>query len=545
MKAIKSILLGSAAGFVSVAAAQAADLPTRKAAPIEYVRVCDAYGSGFFYIPGTETCLRVGGAVVGEWRAYSTSYRNSRNIEANAVSFAPKTIAGFGSSLGYLPSIGNYASARSGDNQGFAGTGRIELDARTATGFGTLRTFIRLESYFGSDTSTATGSLNSYSNPLNGATFRSVARETTILNKAFIQFAGLTAGRVQSFFDFYTDNINWEALRGSNATVGALAYTYTFGGGFSGSIAIEDNISRRGLIGSTIGGAGGFTYLANLTGIAGADAAWGGTSYAGLPAGAQVPEIVANLRVDQPWGAVQVSAAAHQLRTTLYNNAAGSGTTGSPYGIPASTADDYGFAVQLGGQLNLDKAAPEIFSAGDKLWVQAVYERGAVGYIMGNNLSFNGGSVNGNTYYGFGNGGVKADNGWNFNAYDCVWTGYGHCDKNEGWAVLAALKHYWLPTLSSGVFGSYMGLRYSQAALAGFGGGVGAINTDEYRVGTNLIWTPVKNFDIGGEITYLRDNHLNRPVGLAPDAAMWAVGLPSWKGANSTVEGRLRVQRSF
>ncbi len=27
------------------------------AAPMEYVRVCDAFGAGFLYIPGTETCL--------------------------------------------------------------------------------------------------------------------------------------------------------------------------------------------------------------------------------------------------------------------------------------------------------------------------------------------------------------------------------------------------------------------------------------------------------------------------------------------------------
>ena len=25
--------------------------------PVEYVRVCDAFGTGFFYIPGTETCV--------------------------------------------------------------------------------------------------------------------------------------------------------------------------------------------------------------------------------------------------------------------------------------------------------------------------------------------------------------------------------------------------------------------------------------------------------------------------------------------------------
>jgi hypothetical protein len=50
MKVVKSLLLGSAAGLLTVAGAQAADLPTRKAAPVEYVRICDAYGAGFFYI---------------------------------------------------------------------------------------------------------------------------------------------------------------------------------------------------------------------------------------------------------------------------------------------------------------------------------------------------------------------------------------------------------------------------------------------------------------------------------------------------------------
>lgn len=534
MKAIKSILLGSAAGFVSVAAAQAADLPTRKAAPIEYVRVCDAYGSGFFYIPGTDTCLRVGGAVVAEWRAYSTSYRVSRSIPGSP---------NVGTGIGFVPGVGHYANARSGDNSAFAATGRIELDARTGTGFGTLRTFLRVESTYGSGTSAATGALSGGelfggANFSNTTVFRDPSRETTILNKAFIQFAGLTAGRVQSFFDFYTDNATWEVLRGSNATVGALAYTYTFGNGFSGSLSLETNAARRGYIGSTIGN---FNYVGAQTGIF--SPAWG-TRYFGIPDGAQIPEIVANLRYDAPWGAVQVSGAAHQLRTSLYTNGAVQANP-TAYAHSADQQDDYGFAVQLGTQFLLDKVAPDVFAHGDKLWLQATYEQGAVGYVMGNNLSFNGGPVNANAFYGYGNGGTKASNGWSFNAFDCVWTAAGRCDKSEGWAVLAALKHYWTPTLSSSFAGSYLGLRYSNAARAAFGGGVGAVNTDEYRVGTNLIWTPVKNFDIGGEVFYLRDNHLNRPAGLAPDVALWAAGLPSWKGSNSTVEGRLRVQRSF
>src|ERR1700704_374417 len=58
MRMMKS-LLGSAAGIFVVAGAQAADLPV-KAKPVEYVKICNLYGEGFFYIPGTETCLRLG-----------------------------------------------------------------------------------------------------------------------------------------------------------------------------------------------------------------------------------------------------------------------------------------------------------------------------------------------------------------------------------------------------------------------------------------------------------------------------------------------------
>src|SRR5258707_2316545 len=62
MRMIKSLLLGSAAGLVAVAGAQAADLPV-KAKPVEYVKVCRLYGAGFWYVPGTDTCLKVGSYV--------------------------------------------------------------------------------------------------------------------------------------------------------------------------------------------------------------------------------------------------------------------------------------------------------------------------------------------------------------------------------------------------------------------------------------------------------------------------------------------------
>lgn len=537
-------------------AADAEELPKRRAAPAEYVRVCDQYGAAFFYIPGTNTCLRLGGAAVGEWRSWSTSYRMSRSIIATDNPVAFGTGAG-GNPLGlpgHVPNLG-YSNARSGDNTGFVGIGRAELDARAPTDYGTMRAFVRLESYFGSDSSAATGSLSGGqyfggANFANGTTFRTTARETTILNKAFLQFGGLTVGRVQSFFDFYTDNINWEALRGSNATVGALAYTYSFRDGVSLSFSLEDNVSRRGFIGSTIGSYNLIAAVYGLTGAAAdfAAAAWG-TRFSGVPDGVKIPDIVGAFRIDQPWGGAQISAAAHQLRSSLYTRNATVATpvTGVPLGtaIPAVSQEDYGYAAQLGLQFNLDKFAPEFFPEGDKLWIQGTYARGAVGYLMGNNLSFNGGPVNGNAFYGYGNGGVKASNGWEFTSFDCIWTAGAHCDKSTGWAALAAFKHYWTPTLSSGLYGSVLELYYSPSAIADFGGGVGAVNTTEYRIGSNLVWTPIKNFDLGGELMYLRDNHHSRPVGLAPDIALWSVGLPSWKGANATVEGRLRLQRSF
>ncbi|MEZ5841311.1 MAG: porin [Hyphomicrobiales bacterium] len=59
---IKSLILGSAAVLATVTGATAADLPA--AEPVEYVRVCDTFGTGYFCIPGTETCLRIGGNVL-------------------------------------------------------------------------------------------------------------------------------------------------------------------------------------------------------------------------------------------------------------------------------------------------------------------------------------------------------------------------------------------------------------------------------------------------------------------------------------------------
>src|SRR6266436_2566633 len=62
MGPVKRVLLGSAAGVFAVAGAQAADLAV-KAKPVEYVKVCSLYGAGFWYVPGTDTCIKIGAFV--------------------------------------------------------------------------------------------------------------------------------------------------------------------------------------------------------------------------------------------------------------------------------------------------------------------------------------------------------------------------------------------------------------------------------------------------------------------------------------------------
>ena len=78
MKMVKSLLLGSAAGLVAVAGAQAADLPV-KAKPVEYVKICSIYGAGFFYIPGTDTCIKIGGWVRAEY-AFGETGNSARPV---------------------------------------------------------------------------------------------------------------------------------------------------------------------------------------------------------------------------------------------------------------------------------------------------------------------------------------------------------------------------------------------------------------------------------------------------------------------------------
>src|SRR6059058_4819512 len=118
MKMVKSLLLGSAAGLVAVAGAQAADYAAPvKAKAVEYVKVCSLYGEGFFYVPGTDTCLKLGG-----YLRVDTTFNGSIYDQP-----------AWSGDLGQQNRYRDYFAARS----------RLALtvDTRTATEYGVVRTF--------------------------------------------------------------------------------------------------------------------------------------------------------------------------------------------------------------------------------------------------------------------------------------------------------------------------------------------------------------------------------------------------------------------
>src|SRR5687768_13342750 len=153
MKMVKSLLLGSAAGLVAVAAAQAADLPV-KAKAVEYVKVCSLYGAGFYYMPGTDTCLKVGGYVRAQYET--------------------------GAWAGGATAVGAQGLLTRTDtpNVAYRARGDVTLDARTQTAYGTLRSYIR------------------------GGWQLTDGAQAFHFDRAFIQFAGFTFGNTQSFYDF-------------------------------------------------------------------------------------------------------------------------------------------------------------------------------------------------------------------------------------------------------------------------------------------------------------------------------------------------------
>ena len=209
------------------------------------------------------------------------------------------------------------------------------LDSRTATAYGLLRAYVRYEIDRNSGAFASPGQIST--NPK--------------INQAFVQFGGLTAGRVTSFFsDATLPAPNFGDLRfddPTNADVDLLAYTYSFGNGFSATLSLEDTLERRvsNPLSFPLFGAGATT-----------------PAFAPIPftyGGARMPDVVANLRYTGSWGGMQLSGALHQIRDVAAGVTSVNGAlvpvinpiTGLPNPTIADT--DYGFAIALSGQVSV------------------------------------------------------------------------------------------------------------------------------------------------------------------------------------------------
>jgi hypothetical protein len=455
MKLMKSLLLGSAAGLAAVAGAQAADLPVAKAAPVEYVRVCSTYGAGFFYIPGTETCLRVGGRVRADFL-----YGEPFDRGADAI--------------------------------GFRARGRLNIDTRTATAYGLLRAYIRYEITRSSGTPFQGVALTPGGDPiaLSGGIVT-----TPNITQAFVQFGGLTAGRVTSFFsnaDLPTGHFG--TLRFDDAPdVTVLAYTFSFGNGFSATLSLEDGLERR----NNVFGAFGDLPVDPI-----------------IYAGQRVPDVVANIKYAGTWGGAQLSGAVHQVRSDNLFVAPVTGFTDFP-------DTEYGFAVSGTAHVNLPFLAP-----GDAAWIAATYTRGATAYVSGGNAPLASSPFSElSPRFGFVDAFINPVN--------------GDIELTDAWSIAGGLRHYWTPQLRSNLFGSYLRVEFGGNAggvdpATGFATGLSDFN--EWRIGANVFWQPVSGLDLGVEVIYANLDPRNGRIAFPGGISV---------GNEAGWEGRLRVQRDF
>jgi hypothetical protein len=340
------------------------------------VKVCSLYGAGFYYVPGTDICMKVGSYI-----RFQQDFGQGASVTAGPFSGA----GGRGTRL---------------DTQDYAMRTRAvaTFDTRQQTAYGTLRTYLLMG--FQQDSTLAPAT-----NP------------NVYMTRGFIQLAGFTFGKAVSFFDFadtaavaYNAGFNYNSSTGDAGQMVA-GYTAQFGNGLSATIAAEQ--SRRA---STVDASFGNPYsntLGNTIGDNMGGITWSST--AGSTASVGLTDIVANLRIDQAWGSAQISGALHDARAGYYG---GLEINGHP-------EDKWGWAVSGGLRLNAPMIGP-----GDYFQAQAIYTQGAIRYASqtpsGSTLQkWNGNDVG----FGFwedgiyGNGNVELTTAWSlFASYEHFWT---------------------------------------------------------------------------------------------------------------------------
>ena len=476
MKMVKSLLLGSAAGLMAVAGAQAADLPV-KAAPVEYVKICSLYGAGFYYLPGTDICVKVGGYVRGQY------YVN----EGTSPSAGP-----------FFQGQGVDQNTRDrGNSNDFVMRARtiLTFDSRAQTDWGTVRTYMNI----------------GWTNNGNGYLGDSGAGSTLYVNRAFIQWAGFTFGRAQSFYDeivvpSYTYFALYTPDTGDSGT-NVAAYTTQWGNGISSTVAIEEP-RRMAIVNTDL-----LINNANATQQAGA--ANGGVPIV-VPASIALvgpnldndyrnvvlPDIVSNLRIDQAWGNWQVMSALHDASAAYWFrpcDAAGTTLTGAMNcGYPG---DKLGWAVGTGANINL----PWI-NKGDRFGFQVNWSKGATRYVL-NQPGPNGASFFGGSYslgMGFLADGVLRDN----NVPNPV-TGLpqgGSLELTDAWGFMAVYEHLWTPRLKTSWYGGDVQISYNANATT--------------YICDNVLNLPPAGGGIGG----LNPGAANAPRACDPDFGIWFVG---------------------
>jgi hypothetical protein len=506
MKMVKSLLLGSAAGLVAVAGAQAADLPV-KAKPVEYVRVCSLYGAGFWYVPGTDTCLKIGSYV-------------REQVEFNAGNGGVPI--GFGASDQAL--AGRFT--RTDTSQLSMRTrASISVDLRTQTEYGTLRSY--LEGGF-------QASANNGGAPGNDATY---------FDRGFIQFAGLTAGRIRSYFDINSMapysylNTRVSGDTGALGTWG-IAYTAQFGNGLSATLSFEDggSTSQGNNTGQNSSRGHGVVNvsLANQFGL-------GTESYDNE--GWKFPDVIGALRIDQAWGYAQIAAALHDASGGYYTGSAavdacGANANCQTLGHPA---DAYGWAVTGGFTLN-----NVLGLKGDQFGMQAVYTVGASGYATRATGPFQVYSAN-----------QSAGFGW---TTDGVYGTGTSVELTTAWGINGFYQHFWNPKWRSSIHGGYEEVDYgggakqiicpaggTTAAPVGVGmTGVTNCNPDFswWELGSRTQWNPHPDLSLGVDVVW---EHLNTAfAGTALLAANGARPAGTYNIEDQDVVSvYFRIQRNF
>ncbi|HEX2726214.1 MAG TPA: porin [Beijerinckiaceae bacterium] len=360
-----------------------------------------------------------------------------------------------------------------------------------------------------------------------------------IVDLGYIQFGGLTAGRVQSFFDFWANDGIYTTLNGvSDTKTQALAYTATFGSGFSATLAIEDAQERR-----TLAAVRPLNFGAPFVPVV----ATALDPVEVVPGGTRAPDVVANLRVDQAWGAAQLSAALHQVRSI--NPVTVDPVTGLPIVGIAPVPDaaigttfpdnELGYAIQGGVQVKMP-----FIAAGDSLWVQAAWAHGALGYTHAAPFTAARAGV------------------LRLNQTEATMNPFtGDIELTDSWSISANFLHYWLPNLRQNIFAAYSEIDYdataSRAFVAPGPGGFpvvvnsGFTDTKIFEIGTNLIWSPVRNLDIGVEAVYRKvetEGLVRREfggVGFGANRPVTAAVPFTAVSDQDALEARLRIQREF